>query len=102
MASAVGSLTRMLVVDDDVRLLRSLAFAMSRRAQVLTAHEPAVAIELARRHQLDVVIVDLCIGEHRGVDLVVAMRATLPDATIVVLSGFVSAEMTVPGADLVI
>ena len=53
-------MTRVLVVDDDTRLLRTLHITLTARGyEVLTAPDGGTALRIAARHHPDVVVLDL-------------------------------------------
>jgi two-component system, OmpR family, KDP operon response regulator KdpE len=78
--------TRVLVVDDDTRLLRTLHITLTARGyDVLTAPDGAAALRVAARHHPDVIVLDLGLPDVDGVEVVGALRerSTVP---VVVLS----------------
>ncbi len=79
-------MTRVLVVDDDARLLRTLHITLTARGyEVLTAADGATALRIAARHHPDVVVLDLGLPDLDGTAVVAALRerSTVP---VVVLS----------------
>ena len=69
-------MTRVLVVDDDVRLLRTLHITLTARGyEVLTAPDGAAGLRVAARHHPDVVVLDLGLPDLDGVEVVGALRA---------------------------
>jgi two-component system, OmpR family, KDP operon response regulator KdpE len=78
--------TRVLVVDDDPRLLRTLHITLTARGyDVLTAPDGTTGLRVAARHHPDVVVLDLGLPDLDGADVVSALRerSTVP---VVVLS----------------
>jgi two-component system KDP operon response regulator KdpE len=68
--------TRVLVVDDDTRLLRTLHITLTARGyDVLTAPDGATGLRVAGRHHPDVVVLDLGLPDVDGVEVVGALRA---------------------------
>jgi two-component system response regulator RegA len=94
------------VVDDDPSILASLGRIFGRHRTTFTASDPTSAMDLARREQPDLAIVDLRLGTSSGVDLVRELKATRPEITIALISGYLSIDLTVhavhAGADFVI
>lgn len=84
-----------LVVDDDERLLAAYARSLERTYAVFLAQTSAAALDLARCHRPDVVIVDLQLGSESGIDLVRAMKAMNPAMFAVIISGYASVEIAV-------
>ncbi len=87
---------RMLVVDDDVELceLLSLRFG-SRGFSVAEAHTAGSALEYIRNHPLDVVLLDLRLGDESGLDVLKRARECAPVLSIVVLTAHGSVETAV-------
>jgi two-component system, OmpR family, KDP operon response regulator KdpE len=68
--------TRVLVVDDDTRLLRTLHITLTARGyDVLTAPDGATGLRVAGHHHPDVVVLDLGLPDVDGVEVVGALRA---------------------------
>ncbi|HZX02095.1 response regulator [Kribbella sp.] len=79
-------MSRLLVVDDDLQLLRALRINLrARRYEVDLAEDGSAALATARRHPPDLVILDLGLPDMDGVEVVHALRG-LCTAPIVVLS----------------
>jgi DNA-binding NarL/FixJ family response regulator len=53
----------------------------------LSAHTGGEAIELARRHEPAVALVDLFLGEESGAEVCETLRATLPQLRVLLISG---------------
>lgn len=95
-----------LVVDDDERLLRAYSRTHPQAVTFFTAQDSATALALAGEHHPELVIVDLQLGKESGITLVRELRTSLPDACIVLVSGYGSIDTTVSamraGADDVV
>ena len=80
---------RVLVVDDDEKLLEALARALgSMGYEVDPEARPERAVERARRRPPDAVIVDLRMPGMDGVTLARELRQDRPDLPVIVLTGF--------------
>jgi two-component system response regulator RegA len=105
-AVSAREIRSVLVVDDDARTLSSLARMLGRQRTTFTASDPASAIDVARREQPDLAIVDLRLGKASGVDLVRELKAVDPKITVALISGYLSIDTTVhavhAGADYVL
>lgn len=85
-----------LLVDDDTVFATVTARVLGRRDfQVLVAHDQDQALDLAQRHRITHAIVDLKLGNDSGLNLLAPLRRLLPDARIVVLTGYASIPTTV-------
>ncbi len=89
--STAGRQLRLLVVDDHEVVRQGLVALLDRRpnfqvvAQAGTVEE---ALEQARRHQPDIVIMDVRLPDGSGVEACREIRAELPDTRIVMLTSF--------------
>ena len=80
-------MTTVLVVDDEPQILRALAINLrARHYTVVTAATGAAALDLAGRHNPDLVVLDLGLPDLDGVEVVRGLRGWTA-APIVILSG---------------
>jgi two-component system response regulator RegA len=81
-------LRTILVVDDDPVLLSSLARELKPRGlTVLPASTADGAREILQTRRPDCALLDLCIGEEWGIDLLHELKLKLPDLLVVLFSG---------------
>jgi two-component system response regulator RegA len=81
--------TRLLLVDDDATFRERLARALGARGlEVVTAHDPAAALEAARRARPAWAVVDLKMPGGSGLDLVRELLALDAALRVVVLTGY--------------
>ncbi|MFE6622701.1 response regulator [Streptomyces sp. NPDC057740] len=96
-------MTRVLVVEDDPRLVRALAITMqARRYGVDAAPDGTTALRLAAARQPDVVMLDLGLPDTDGLDVIRALRGWSPMPILVLSARRASAEKAVAldeGAD---
>jgi two-component system response regulator RegA len=79
----------LLIVDDDEPFLTRLARAMERRGfEVRTAGSVADGIAAAKAAPPAFAVLDLRLADGSGLDVVTALRATRPDARVVMLTGY--------------
>jgi two-component system response regulator RegA len=99
------SIKSVLIVDDDDLLLTAYKRVAHDRI-VLTTNDPETGLALARSEAPDLVIIDLRIGSASGIDLIRELRVDLPEACLVLCSGYLSVAGTVTavraGADMVV
>jgi signal transduction histidine kinase len=90
------SAPRVVLVDDteDLRQLMRIALRRAGYDVVGEAGDGAAGIEVARTAAPDLVVLDLSMPVMDGLEALPHIRAHLPDATIVVMSGFGAAQMT--------
>jgi DNA-binding NarL/FixJ family response regulator len=80
---------RTLLVDDRGSVRAAVRLAMELHGGFLVVAEAAegtTAVELARRHQPDLVVLDLVMPGQGGLDALPAIRAAAPGAAIVLLT----------------
>ena len=88
MARLARRLRKVLVVDDDTVLLSALERDLRARGlEVLAAPTADRAREIARANHPDCALVDLCIGDDSGIDLLHDLKSELPDLLVVLLTG---------------
>jgi two-component system response regulator PilR (NtrC family) len=93
-----GALTpgRLLLVDDEPLLLRSLARMLRARGhQVVLAESAAEAERHLADARVDVALVDLRIGDDDGLDLLDRAKAVHPEIEVVMMTGHASVETAV-------
>ncbi|WP_296605031.1 response regulator, partial [Nocardioides sp.] len=81
---------RVVVIDDTPDLRALLRIALERASYVVVgeAGDGQEGIEVVREHRPDVVLLDLSMPVLDGLEALPTIRRLVPDATIVVLSGF--------------
>jgi two-component system response regulator RegA len=99
------SIESVLIVDDDDKVLRAYK-RTAKDLTILTTTDPETAQALARSEKPDLVVVDLRLGRTSGIELIRMLRADLPEAKLVLCSGYLSVAGTVAairaGADMVL
>jgi two-component system response regulator RegA len=88
-ALLVGAGRKLLLVDDDAPLRRSMARALERRAfEVFAAEGVAVARVMAQEHRPEFAVLDMRLTEGSGLDLVRTLRELRPEVRIVIVTGY--------------
>jgi PAS domain S-box-containing protein len=85
-----------LVVDDEVRVQRLIALVLRTRGyNVLEAGGAKKALEIVRHHsgRINLVIADLVLSGANGITLTDRLAKERPDAAVLWMSGYVSADM---------
>ena len=94
-----------LLVDDDEHLLAAMTRTLSPLRSVFTASDTPTAASVCRREHPDLAVVDLRLGSASGLDAVRALKAESPQTVIVLISGYLTTDLTVEavkaGADVV-
>lgn len=94
-AAPAEALVRVVVVDDTADLRELLRFALARGGMEVVgeAGDGAAAIAEVGRHLPDVVLLDLSMPVMDGITALPRIRALVPDARIIVFSGFGSTQL---------
>ncbi|HEX2172185.1 MAG TPA: response regulator [Dehalococcoidia bacterium] len=94
---------RILLIDDEPNILETGRRVLERAGyQVCALDSAQAALDLMRAERLDAVVTDIMMPELSGVDLIEHIHDMLPDAAVVVMTGYgtdeVRAEMAGRGA----
>jgi two-component system response regulator HydG len=84
-----------LVVDDDIDLRGFLVDVLGARGEVDAVGEPEAAVERVRTSELDLVITDVRLGEHSGIELCRRLVELRPDVPVIVMTAFGSMDIAV-------
>jgi len=85
-----------LVVDDEASNLASLQKIFEReQMRVLVADSAKVALDLVRKHRVQVVLTDLMMPGTSGLELLKAVKEVAPDAEVVVMTAYGTVETAV-------
>ncbi|MFO7177597.1 MAG: sigma-54 dependent transcriptional regulator [Pseudomonadota bacterium] len=91
-----GTEVTVLVVDDDASNLTSLEKIFQREGmRVFTAQNAKAALELVRRHRVQVVLTDLMMPGTNGVELLRALKEVSPDTEVVLMTAYGTVEVAV-------
>jgi two-component system, NarL family, invasion response regulator UvrY len=83
------------IVDDHAIVRAGLRQFLSEHVDLRVVGEAAngkEALELVRRGDVDVILLDLSMPDHSGVDALAAIKAREPDLPVLILSGFPEAH----------
>lgn len=85
---STGTPQRILVVDDDASIRRTLHLLLSKAGyQVLQASDGLEAVRLWREHGGDLVITDLHMPEKDGIQTIIELLSYTPGMRIIAMSG---------------
>lgn len=91
----------LLVIDDDLAFNRVLVRALDQRGfDAHGATDPEAAIELARDHMPEFIVLDLNLAGESGLRLIRPLLEVSPDARILVLTGYASIATAVDAVKL--
>jgi len=79
---------RLLLVDDEVGYLKILSKRLEKRnIDVISANTGQKAIQLLRRNDFDVAVVDLKMMDMDGIDVLDILKKLDPDIEVIILTG---------------
>jgi response regulator RpfG family c-di-GMP phosphodiesterase len=79
---------RILFVDDEERILRSLAMQFRRQYQVLTESDPRRALERLKSEPVHIIVSDQRMPQMSGAELLAQAREIAPDTLRILLTGY--------------
>ena len=91
---------RLLLVDDEVGYLEVLSKRLGKRnLDVTTANSGQQAIQLLRRNDFDVAVVDLKMTDMDGIDVLQVFKKMDPDLSVIILTGHGSEQAAREGIE---
>ncbi|MDD3764917.1 MAG: response regulator [Nevskiales bacterium] len=78
----------LLLIDDEARILRSLAMLFRGRYQLLTTTDPNEALSIIERERVHVVVSDQRMPQMRGAELLQRARQRSPNTMRILLTGY--------------
>lgn len=88
-----------LLVDDEVRSVESMARILSDEFDVHMAYSAATALELLAHEPVQVILADQRMPEMTGVEFLTRMRRDYPDIVRLIISGYTDAEDIIQGVN---
>jgi len=92
MSTTANALGRVLVVDDELGPRESLRMLLKPSYAIQTAENGRTALELLRRFQPDVVIMDIKMPEMDGLELLRHVKRADPSIEVVMITAYASLE----------
>ncbi len=79
---------RILVIDDDIHVLRVLHYVLVREGyEVIKASNGKEGMNLCRENPFDLIITDLVMPEKEGIEIIMKLREWFPYIKIIAISG---------------
>ncbi|THF63832.1 response regulator [Pseudothauera nasutitermitis] len=79
---------RLMFVDDESRILRSLALQFRRDYEVITQNDPQLALETLRNERIDILVSDQRMPGMNGAELLARARTLQPASVRILLTGY--------------
>lgn len=84
-----------LIIDDEKSIRDALCFALEDHYQVYTGGGPEEAQTILTGQDIDVVLLDMKLGRHDGLEVLRKIRKTFPDVEVIVITAFGSIKSSV-------
>lgn len=85
-----------LIVDDDIGTRRTLEMILAKKNyQPVTAPDGAAALALAQESFFNLALLDICLPDISGTDLLVQLKARHPDLEVLIITGHATLESAV-------
>jgi serine/threonine-protein kinase len=79
---------RVLFVDDEQRVLNSMRIMFRRQFELYLATEGAMALEIIRQREIDVIVADHRMPQMTGVEVLASVRSLSPRTVRILLTGY--------------
>ena len=86
---------KILILDDEVNICDSLEFALEDNYKVYTTQNVYEALKMLETENIAVVLLDMKIGEHDGLDVLKKMKTIKEDIQIIIITAFGSIKSSV-------
>ncbi|WP_315122230.1 sigma-54 dependent transcriptional regulator [uncultured Clostridium sp.] len=91
---------KLLIVDDENSICTSLSFALEDNYNIFTANNEEIAIELVKNNDINIVLLDLRLGESDGMDVLGKLKEIRSEMVIIIMTAFGSIESSVKAMKL--
>lgn len=91
---------KILIIDDEKSICVSLSFALKSEFDVTWETSPRSALERVRNDHIDLVLLDIVIGEVNGIDVLKAIKEISQDIMVIMMTAFGSIQSSVAAMKL--
>lgn len=86
---------KLLIVDDETSICTSLSFALEDNYTVFTANNEESAIKIINECEIDIVLLDLKLGESDGIHVLKKLKTIKPEVVVIIMTAFGTIESSV-------
>lgn len=86
---------QVLIIDDEKNICVSLTYALEDYYKVKWVHEPSKGMEFLENQPVDLVLLDLKIGQYNGIEVLKKIKEFKPEVPVIIMTGFGSIESSV-------
>lgn len=87
--------SKLLIVDDEIKILRSLRFLLEDYYDVYTSDNHDGAIEIFKKEKMSLVLLDLRLKDSSGLDLMREILISNPNAIIIIMTAYSTIENSI-------
>ena len=91
----MGEKGRVLIIDDDPKILEFLSKALKKNYSVFPSLTGSGGLEIFKNEILDAALVDIKLPDIDGLDVLVEIKKTLPDFPVIIITGHASIPLAV-------
>lgn len=84
-----------MIIDDEENILTSLEFALEDYYEVYTCPDPIKGLEMISQNDIEIVLLDLRIGEYNGISVLEKIKSKYPEVAVIILTSFGSIKSSV-------
>lgn len=84
-----------LIIDDEKNICISLSYALEDEYKTHWTSEPSSGFELLKSQPIDLVLLDLKLGPHDGIQVLKEIKAKYPKLPVIIMTGFGSIDSSV-------
>ncbi|WP_409228502.1 sigma-54-dependent transcriptional regulator [Gudongella sp. SC589] len=88
-------MNKLMIVDDEPKILRSLRFLLEDEFQVYTSENSKDALDILRNEEISLVLLDLRLRDENGIDLMSKFLEIDPKAIIIIMTAYSTLENSI-------
>ncbi|MCD6277727.1 sigma-54-dependent Fis family transcriptional regulator [candidate division WOR-3 bacterium] len=96
----MGKKGRVLIIDDDPKILELLSKALKDNYSVFSSLTGSGGLEIFKNEILDAALVDIKLPDMDGLDVLVDIKKTIPDFPVIIITGHASIPLAVKAMKL--
>ncbi len=77
-----------LIIDDEKSICTSLEFALEDNYRVLSCQDPVKGLEIIQQEEIDLVLLDLKIGEYDGITVLQKIKKISKDIVVIIMTAY--------------
>lgn len=89
------AINNVLIIDDETSILTALKFALNDEFNVDVTDRAEEGMEILNHKTIDIVLLDLFLGDYNGLDVLGMIRAEHPEIIVIVMTAYGSIESSV-------